>query len=268
MDINVWWLAYLALGATAGFLAGLLGIGGGGVMVPILTAIFVAQGVPAAYVVHLALGTAMAVMAVTAISSLRAHHRLGSVRWDIFRAITPGILIGAFAATFFAATVASRPLALFFAGFMALMAVQMMMDVKPKPTRNLPGKIGVSAVGLGIGGISALVAIGGAALSVPFMVRCNVRLQHAIGTSAAIGWPVAVAGAGGYLVNGLNMPGMPAYSIGFIYLPALVTIAVAGVIAAPFGVKLAHRMPVKRLKKVFAVFFMLLSLKMVHTVFF
>lgn len=268
MSFDVWWMAYLALGAVAGFLAGLLGIGGGGMMVPILTSIFVAQGVPLANVVHLALGTAMAVMVITSISSLRAHHRLGSVRWDIVRMITPGVMIGAFATTFFAAAVASKPLALFFAIFMAFMSAQMMIDVKPKPTRDLPGPLGVGAVGLGIGGISSLVAIGGAALSVPYMVWCNVRLQHAIGTSAAIGWPVAVAGAIGYLVNGLGTPGMPEHSIGFIYLPALATVAVAGVLTAPLGAKLAHRMPVKRLKKVFAVFFLLLSAKMVHTVFF
>jgi len=268
MSFDVWWMAYLALGAVAGFLAGLLGIGGGGMMVPILTSIFVAQGVPLENVVHLALGTAMAVMVITSVSSLRAHHRLGSVRWDIFRVITPGIMLGAFASTFFAAAVPSRPLALFFAVFMAMMAVQMMLDVKPKPTRELPGALGVSSVGFGIGAVSSLVAIGGAAMSIPFMVACNVKLQHAIGTSSAIGWPIAVAGAVGYLVNGLGAPDMPEYSVGFIYVPALLTVAVAGVLTAPLGAKLAHRMPVKQLKKVFAVFFLLLSLKMVHTVFF
>ena len=268
MSFDLWWFAYLALGTFAGFLAGLLGIGGGGVMVPILTGIFVARGVPLEHVVHLSLGTAMAVMSITAFSSFRAHHRHGSVRWDIVRAITPGVMLGAFATTFLAAEVASKPLALFFACFMAFMSVQMMIDVKPKPTRELPGRLGVSAVGLGIGGISSLVAIGGAALSIPFMVWCNVKLQHAIGTSSAIGWPVAIAGAVGYLANGYGVPGMPEPSIGFIYLPALAIIAFAGVLAAPFGARLAHRMPVKRLKKVFAVFFLLLSAKMVHTVFF
>lgn len=268
MSFDVWWMAYLALGSVAGFLAGLLGIGGGGMMVPILTSIFVARGVPVENVVHLALGTAMAVMMVTSISSLRAHHRLGSVRWDIFRVITPAIMIGAFATTFFAAAVPSKPLALFFAAFMALMSLQMLMDVKPKPTRELPGTLGVSAVGFGIGSISSLAAIGGAAMSIPFMVACNVKLQHAIGTSSAIGWPIAVAGAIGYLVNGWGVPGLPENSVGFIYLPAFIIIAVAGVITAPFGARMAHRIPVQRLKKVFAVFFFLLSAKMVHTVFF
>lgn len=267
MSFDVWWMAYLALGAVAGFLAGLLGIGGGGMMVPILTSIFVAQGVPLEQVVHLALGTAMAVMVITSVSSLRAHHRLGSVRWDIFRGLTPGIILGAFVTTFFAAAVPSKPLAVFFAAFMAFMSVQMMIDVKPKPSRELPGRLGVSAVGFGIGGLSSLVAIGGAVMSIPFMVACNVKLQHAIGTSSAIGWPIAVAGAVGYLVNGLGTAGMPDYSVGFIYLPALATVAVAGVLTAPLGAKLAHRMPVQRLKKVFGVFLMLLSLKMVHTVF-
>ena len=268
MGFDLWWLAYPALGAVAGFLAGLIGIGGGGMMVPILTSVFLAQGMPLTHVVHLSLGTAMAVMVITAVSSFRTHHRLGSVRWDIWRMMTPGILIGAFGTTFLAAKVPSQPLAFFFACFMGLMAVQMMINIKPSPSRDLPGPLGVGAVGMGIGSISSLVAIGGAAMSVPFMMWCNVKIQHAIGTSAAIGWPVAIAGALGYVINGWGTPGLPPLSVGFVYLPALVGVAVVGVITAPIGARLAHRMPVERLKKVLAVFFMLLSLKMLHSVFF
>jgi uncharacterized membrane protein YfcA len=131
MGFDLWWLAYPALGAVAGFLAGLIGIGGGGMMVPILTSVFLAQGMPLTHVVHLSLGTAMAVMVITAVSSFRTHHRLGSVRWDIWRMMTPGILIGAFGTTFLAAQVPSQPLAFFFACFMGLMAVQMMINIKP-----------------------------------------------------------------------------------------------------------------------------------------
>lgn len=268
MSFELWWWAYLLLGAVAGFLAGLLGIGGGGLMVPILTSIFVAQGAPLEHVVHLALGTAMAIMVITAVSSFRAHHRHGSVRWDIWRRITPGIILGAFGTSFIAAWIPTAPLAIFFAFFMACMSIQMLINVKPAPTRQLPGTVGTGVVGAVIGGISALVAIGGAALSVPFMVWCNVKLQHAIGTSAAIGWPVAVAGALGYMVNGWGAEGLPPWSVGYIYVPALLTVALAGVVTAPLGARLAHRMPVARLKKAFAVFFMALSLKMLHTLFF
>lgn len=267
MSFDVWWLAYLALGAFAGFLAGLLGIGGGGVIVPVLVSIFIAQGFALESVLHLALGTAMAVMTVTAVSSLVAHHRLGGVRWDVVQRLAPGIVLGAFAFTFVAAAVPTLPLAIFFSCFMGFMALQLMIDIKPKPTRVLPGRVGLAAVGFGIGGVSSLVAIGGAVMTIPFMVWCNVRLQQAIGTSAAVGWPVAVAGAVGYVLNGLEVAGLPSNSVGFVYLPAFALIALAGVVTAPLGARLAHRLPVARLKKFLALFFLMLSLKMVHSVF-
>jgi len=171
------------LGAAVGFFAGLLGVGGGGIMVPMLTTFFIAQGFPQAQVVHMALGTSMAAIVLTSVSSLRAHHAHGAVRWDIVRLITPGILVGTFAATFVAARVSTVPLAIFFAVFMAYVSIQMLLNIKPKPSRELPGVLGMSAAGLGIGGVSALVAIGGGSLSVPFMTWCNVKMQNAIGTS-------------------------------------------------------------------------------------
>ncbi|NTV09611.1 MAG: sulfite exporter TauE/SafE family protein, partial [Zoogloea sp.] len=195
-----WWLAYLALGGCVGFFAGLLGVGGGGIMVPMLTTLFAAQGFPQTHLVHLALGTSMAAIVLTSIASLRAHHRHGAVLWPVVRAITPGILAGTFGATFIAAGVSTRPLAIFFSCFMAYVATQMLLNIKPKPSRELPRPLTISAVGLGIGGISALVAIGGGSLSVPFMTWCNVKMQNAIGTSAAIGLPIALAGTLGYLV--------------------------------------------------------------------
>lgn len=267
MSFDIWWLAYLALGAGAGFLAGLLGIGGGGMIVPILVSIFIAQGFPLESVLHLSLGSAMAVMTVTSVSSLLAHHRLGGVRWDIFSMLVPGIVLGAFGLTFIAAAVPTVPLAIFFSLFMGFTAVQMMLDVKPAPGRELPGKLAVASVGFGIGGISSLVAIGGAALSIPFMVWCNVRLQQAIGTAAAIGWPVAAAGTLGYVLNGYGQAGLPPGSFGYVYLPACVLVAAAGVLTAPIGARLAHRLPVARLKRFLALFFLMLSLKMVHSVF-
>lgn len=267
MTFDLWWLSYPLLGAFVGFFAGLLGLGGGGIMVPMLTTLFVAQGFPGEKSVHLALGTSMAAIVLTSVSSLRAHHAHGAVRWDIVRAITPGILAGTFAATFVAARVPSGPLAIFFACFMAYVSLQMMANLKPKPSRELPGAIGMSAVGAGIGGVSALVAIGGGSLSVPFMTWCNVRVQHAIGTSAAIGLPIALAGTVGYLVNGWGGGGMPALSLGFVYLPALVLVSAVSMVTAPLGARLAHRLPVATLKRVFAGVLLLLCAKMLHTVF-
>lgn len=267
MSFDIWWLAYPLLGAMAGFFAGLLGVGGGAIMVPMLTTLFLAQGFAHEQVVHLALGTSMAAIVLTSVSSLRAHHGHGAVRWDVVHTITPGILLGAFGGTFIAAQIDTVALALFFAAFMAYVSLQMLLNVKPKPSRELPGPAGMTAAGLGIGGVSALVAIGGGSLSVPFMTWCNVRVQSAIGTSAAIGLPIAIAGTVGYLVNGWNAPGTPAYTLGYIYLPALVLVSLVSVATAPVGARLAHRLPVATLKKIFAGVLILLSAKMLHGVF-
>jgi len=267
MDVNAWWLAYPLLGAVVGFVAGLLGVGGGAVMVPMLTTLFLAQGFAHESVVHMALGTSMAAIVLTSISSLRAHQSHGAVRWDIVRRITPGILLGTFGGTFIASRADTVPLAIFFALFTAYVAVQMLLNIKPKPARELPGVAGMNAAGVGIGGISALVAIGGGSLSVPFMTWCNVKMQHAIGTSAAIGLPIAVSGTIGYLVNGWGAEGTPALTLGYIYLPALVLVATVSMLTAPYGASLAHRLPVATLKKIFAGLLMVLCAKMLHSIF-
>ncbi len=268
MAFDLWWLSYLALGAFIGFFSGLLGVGGGGMMVPVLATLFVAQGFPVEKVVHLALGTSMATIVMTSIASLRAHHGHGAVRWDIVKSITPGVVLGTFAATFLASRVPSEPLAIFFACFMAYVSIQMLANIKPKPSRDLPGPVGMSAVGGGIGVVSALVAIGGGSLSVPFMTWCNVKVHHAIGTSAAIGLPIALAGTVGYLVNGWGAQDMPELSFGFIYLPALVLVGLGSVFVVPVGAGLAHKLPVATLKRVFAGALMLLCAKMLHTIFY
>ncbi|MBS0554602.1 MAG: sulfite exporter TauE/SafE family protein [Proteobacteria bacterium] len=265
MDLNVWWLAYPVLGAVVGFFAGLLGVGGGGIMVPLLTTLFVAQGFPFDQVVHMALGTSMAGIVLTSMSSLRAHHQHGAVRWDIVMGITPGILLGTFCGTFIASRIDTLPLAIFFVAFMGYVSLQMLINVKPKPSREVPGLVGLSAAGAGIGGVSALVAIGGGSLSVPFMTWCNVKMQHAIGTSSAIGLPIAVAGTVGYMINGWSAPGMPPYTLGYIYLPALVLVSAVSMAMAPVGARLAHTLPVPVLKKIFAGVLISLSLKMLHS---
>lgn len=267
MTFDLWWLAYPLLGIVVGFLAGLFGIGGGSITVPILTTLFLAQGLPHGQVVHLALGSSMASIVLTSVSSLRAHHARGAVNWDIVRRITPGILAG----TFFGTSIASRldtvPLAVFFSCFLGFVAIQLLCGVKPKPTRELPSRAGMITVGLFIGFISALVAIGGGSLSVPFMIWCNVEARRAIGTSSAIGFPIALSGTVGYLVNGWAATGMPPHTLGYIHLPSLVLVGGVSVLVAPLGAACAHRMPVTRLRKFYAGMLILLAFGMLHTVF-
>ena len=265
--MSAWLLAYVGLGAFAGFFAGLLGVGGGAIMVPVLAMFFAAQGFPEAHLVHLALGTSMATIIFTSVSSLRAHHRHGAVIWKVVRDITPGILVGTLTGAQFAARIPTKPLAVIFACFITYVAVQMILNVKPKPSRELPGMLGMFAVGSGIGAISALVAIGGGSLSVPFMTWCNVRVQNAIGTSAAIGFPIALSGTIGYLWGGSGATGLPPGSFGFIYLPALAGTVVASMLVAPFGARLTHTLPVATVKRIFAAVLVLLSAKMLSSLF-
>jgi uncharacterized protein len=262
-----WILAYLALGTFTGFFAGMLGIGGGLVMVPALTMMFAAQGFTPDQILHLALGTSMATILFTSISSLRAHHQHGAVLWPVVAKITPGILFGTLVGTLFASRVPSKPLAIFFAFFVVFVAVQMVANLKPKAARELPGSFGIAAVGVGIGAVSSLVAIGGGALTVPFLTWCNVRVQHAIGTSAAVGFPIAAGGSLGYIFNGWGHAGLPEGSLGFVYVPALVWLVAASMLTAPMGAKTAHRLPVATLKRIFAGLLVLLAGKMLYSLF-
>jgi len=257
-----WWLAYLAIGAMVGFLAGLLGIGGGMIMVPMLVFVFSAKGFPAQHMMHLALATSMATIIFTSLSSVRAHHKHGAVDWRVARAMAPGIVVGALAATLIAGFIPTRPLAVCFAIFMLYASLQMFFEVKPEPSRQLPGGVGLFGVGAGIGALSSVLAAGGAFLSIPFLARCNVPLKRALGTAAANGFPIAAAGTVGYVLNGQRVEGLPDGSIGFVYLPALALIVVASMPAAPLGAKLAHRMPVKRLRIVFALMLLAIAVRM------
>lgn len=260
-----WWWAYLLTGTAVGFLAGLLGIGGGMVMVPALVFIFRAKGFAEVHVMHLALATGIATIVFTSIASVRAHHRHEAVDWPIARSLAPGIVAGSFAAAIAAGLVPTRPLALFFSAFLFLAATQMLLQRRPKATRPLPNTAGLFGVGTLIGGLSSLLAAGGAFLSIPFLVWCNVPMRRAIGTAAAIGFPIAVAGAAGYVVQGLRVEDLPRGSLGFVYLPALGLIVATSMIVAPWGAALAHRLPVARLRIVFALMLYALGTRMLLT---
>lgn len=261
----IWIVAYSAAGALVGFLAGLLGIGGGMTLVPILAALFTAQALGGEHTVHLALGTGMASVLFTSSASVRGHHRLGAVDWRIVRALAPGMVAGALGATFASAFVTQRWLALAFAVIVFAGATQILLGRKPSATRSLPGPAGIVGWGIVIGMICGLVSAGGAFLTVPFMLFCGVAMHTAIGTGAALGIPVAAMGTAGYIVSGHAVAGVPPWSLGFVYLPALAAIVVASSLTAPLGVRAAHRLPVATLKRVFACLLYLLATKMAVT---
>lgn len=261
-----WILIYLALGAFVGFVAGLLGVGGGGIMVPMLTSIFIAQGFGTDNAVHLALGTSMASIIVTSFSSLRAHNRNNAVLWPVVKSMSWGILLGTFIATFIAAKANAVYLAIFFSLFMAFVAYKMFSKSKPKAERNLLGNTSLFFSGTGLGGISALVSIGGGAISIPFLIWQNVEAKKAIGTSAALGLPIAITGTMGFAVNGWGKSYDIDYTLGFVYLPAVLLMSCTSYFLAPVGAKLAHNLPVPILKKIFAVLLLGLSVKMLFSV--
>jgi uncharacterized membrane protein YfcA len=243
----------LALGCFTGFLAGLLGIGGGMLLVPFMTLLLSHRGVSAALSVKMAIATSMATILFTSISSVRAHHKRGAVRWDIVRTLAPGIVLGglvAGAGVF--ALLKGTTLALVFAVFVGFSATQMLLDKKPKPTRQMPGPAGRLAAGGVIGFVSGLVGAGGGFVSVPFMSWCNVAMHNAVATSAALGFPIALANTVGYVVGGWSLQNPLPGAVGYLWLPALAVIAAASVLFAPLGAKTAHAMNVRQLKRVFA----------------
>ncbi len=261
-----WYPAYLLLGALAGFLGGLFGIGGGTILVPLLLWMFDAQHFPAEYTMHMALGTSMAVIAFTAMASMRKHHQHGAVNWAVVRSITPGILSGTVLGAISAAIIPGQGLGLLFAFFVYFAALQILLGLRPKAARQLPAWKGMSLMGVFTGWLSSLVSIGGGTLVIPFLVWCNVPLRHAIGTSSAIGLPVALGGSLGYILIGSHVGEMPEPHLGYIYLPAMLWVALASVSFASLGAKAAHRLPLEVLRKAFAVLLLLLATKMLFNV--
>ncbi|WP_157264514.1 sulfite exporter TauE/SafE family protein [Azohydromonas aeria] len=255
----------LLLGCGAGFLAGLLGIGGGMLLVPFLSFILSQRGVPPGMAVKMAIATSMTTIMFTSLSSVRAHHKRGAVRWPLVRNMAPGIVLGGLLAGAGAfSVVKGQALALFFAAFVAFSATQMLRARPPRPDRDMPGRLGQVAAGSGIGFLSGLVGAGGGFVSVPFMTRCNVPIHNAVATSAALGFPIALANTVGYLVGGIGLaPALPG-ALGYLYLPALAVIASASVLLAPLGARAAHALDVRQLKRAFAVLLYLLAAYMLY----
>jgi uncharacterized protein len=252
-------LELLALGALIGFLAGLLGIGGGMLMVPFITIALDARDFPHDYAVKAAVATSLATICFTSLSSLRAHRKRGAVHWPVVRMLAPGIVLGSLVGAQIAAALPGKTLGLLFAFFVTFSATQMLLDRKPKATRTLPGNAGMFGAGGVIGIVSSLVGAGGAFISVPFMTWCNMKIHDAVGTSSALGFPIALAGTIGYLWAGRDLPPMPHGAFGYLYLPGLVFVSLASMTTAPFGARTAHGMDIRPLKKVFACVLYLLA---------
>ncbi|MDF2466335.1 MAG: putative permease [Ramlibacter sp.] len=253
------------LGIGTGFLAGLLGIGGGMLMVPFLTIILSNQGVAPDLAVKMAIATSMATIIFTSVSSVRSHHKRGAVRWDLVKGLAPGIVAGSIVSSLGVfALLKGSFLAIFFALFVGFSATQMFLNRKPKPTRQMPGTAGQFAAGGFIGFLSGLVGAGGGFISVPFMTWCNVAIHNAVATSAALGFPIALANVTGYAIAGLSVQNLPPASFGYIWLPGLVVIALCSVFTAPLGAKAAHALPVDRLKRIFATLLYMLAAYMFY----
>jgi len=260
MDVTSW-ISYGGLGALAGLLAGLLGVGGGIIIVPMLTFLFTSLHFPEQHVLHLAIGTSLATIAFTSISSMRSHHARGAVEWGIFRKISPGIIVGSLLGTWVAAQLSTKFLKGFFVVFLLYVSVQMLLEFKPAPRKPVDAA-GLFGFGGLIGGISSLVGIGGGTMSVPFLLWYSLPIRSAIGTSASIGLPIAVAGTIGYILNGFTETSLPPYSFGYIYLPALFGVSIMSMMTAPIGAKVAHIIPVRTLKKGFVCFLVVVAGKM------
>ena len=263
-----WVIYYLALGLFVGYFSGLLGIGGGLIMVPMLVFMFEAQHFPAHTVLHLALGTSMAAIIFTSISSTLQHHAHSAIHWQTVKLIAPGLILGTLLGAWIMGAVATFYLSIFFVVFVYFAATQMLLGYKPSPTRRYPERRGATIAGMVIGAVSSIVSIGGGVLSVPYLLWHQLSLRHAIATSAALGFPIAIGGSLGYVANGyLSGAVLPDYSLGYISLPVLVCLVAGTMLTAPLGAKTTHRMPISRLRQIFALLLFVLATKMLLKLF-
>lgn len=254
-------LTYLITGAIVGIAAGLLGIGGGLLVVPVLSTVFV-YFLDTPHAVHMAMGTSLATIIVTSFSSARAHHRHNAVRWDAFKLLIFSILMGGFIGGWSSQFVTSNSLAIMFGILEILIAIKLLTNFKPKAHRNLPGLVRNSVAGTVIGSFSSLLGIGGGTLTTPYLLWHNISMHQAIATSTAVSLPVALAGTIGYFIAGINATDLPEMASGYIYWPAFFGIVIASYFTAPIGAKWAHKLPVSTLKRIFALFLIILAIKM------
>lgn len=255
-------LVYLGLGAIAGLLAGLFGIGGGLIMVPVLLLAFTAQGFPAEVLTHMAIATSLGTMIFTATSSIYSHHRQGGVCWSLFLPLACGMLIGAFAGVHTALQLSGYQLQSILGVFALLMALHLIMEVRPNKVRPMLNHSPLALAGTLIGWLSTIFGIGGGVLTVPLLVWRSLPIKQAVGTAAACSFPIALTGAFTNLVSSWEVPNLPSYSMGYIYLPAVMGMVITGTVAAHLGARLAYHLSSHILRRIFVVFLILVGLHM------
>lgn len=252
-------LVYLLLGAVAGLTAGLFGVGGGLVIVPALVFTFSFLEIAPSILTQLAIGTSLATIVLTSISSVRAHHGYDNVDWSLWLRLAPAIALGVILGVYTAVGMAGVHLQILFGVFAILVGLQMGLRLQPRPGRVVPGLAGLGLAGTIIGYVSALFGIGGGSLTVPFLSWCNVKMQKAVGLSAACGLPIAVVGCLTNIVAGWGREDLPEYSTGFVYWPAFLGVVLASTLFARVGARLAQRLPEARLKQIFALFLVIIG---------
>ncbi len=255
-------LGYLLLGALAGVLAGLFGIGGGLVVVPVLIIAFEQLGLAGSVLTHLAIGTSLATIIVTSCSAIRAHHRRGAVAWGLFRRLTPGLVVGTWIGAAVAVWLSGAWLQGLFGCFALVLAVKFWTGWAPPAAQQTPKSTLMTGAGLGIGCASSIFGIGGGTLTVPLLRRFGVPMQEAVGTSSACGLPIALMGTLAHMLLLWNHPDLPPWAFGSLYLPAFIGIVLASVPGARLGAQMAHRLPGPLLQRGFAVLLLAVALKL------
>jgi len=257
-------LAMLVTGVFAGLMAGLLGVGGGIVIVPVLDAALGALGVDPAIRMHIAVATSLATIILTSVSSARAHHLRGSVDFTVARSWGGYILVGAVFGAWLASRLHSNVLALIFGSVAVVLGLRMLLfgGRNPAPAREIPTSAGIRLLPFGIGGLSSMMGIGGGTFSVPVLTLLGHSIHRAVGTSALFGLLISVPGAIAFVVTGWGDPRLPMASLGFVNLLGLACIAPATILAAPWGARLAHRLDARQLNLAFGIFLLLVSGRM------
>jgi uncharacterized membrane protein YfcA len=250
----------LLCGGVAGFLAGLLGIGGGMILVPFMILVFNNLHFDQSVIVHMAIATGMATILFTTTSAIWAHHKHGSIDWRLVASLSPGLVVGSLigGSEIFEALNTSW-LSLFFAIFIVYTSIQMILNKKPSAGRELPGPLGLFSFGTFTGALASLVGAGGAFITVPFMLWCNVKPHTAMASSSGLGFPIAAAATIGYMYGSWGHPNLPAGSLGFVYIPAVACIVAISIFTAPLGAKMARKLNIAQLKRIFGVMLFFLA---------
>lgn len=260
MDI---FILYIVTGAFTGLLSGLLGVGGGIVVVPALAFIFLNREiVPADFVMHMAIGTSLAIMVLTTYASVRAYQRFGWVLWSLYQKMALGIIIGSICGVILADFLDSELLFIIFGVFLIFVALMMFFLYEPHPHASLPKPALLTMASTGIGALASLLGVGGGVLTTPFLTRCNIAMRNATAMSAVCGFTVALIGSATNIITGWNATNLPALSTGYIFWPAVFFVAFVSVLTVPLGAKLAYHLPVKLLKRTFACFLLITGVRM------